>query len=235
MAGLKETFEYDWAGAERHYLAGIQASPASGEAHWIYGLFLAKAGRVAEAREHRELALALDPLEPMNTMNMGHQLFEDEGRPQEALPHYLKAIAKQPHPMKSLCLGNLYLAMHRDPDALNAYEKYLRGSGVTAEAAKELRDAHARSGWTGYWEKWLAVMTQNPETYYRWYDRAGIYDRLKQTNEVLTSLKASIENREFYATGIRNPNLWRPYHSDPRFQELLRMLRVDETSAPRLE
>ncbi len=235
MAGLKETFEYDWVAAEKYYLAGIEANPASGEVHWIYGLFLAKAGRAAEAREHRELALKLDPLEPMNAMNMGHQLFEDEGQHEEALAYYQKAIDQQPHAEKSLCLGNLQLAMHRDPDALKAYEEYLLGSGVSAEAAKELREAHARSGWTGYWQKWLAVMTQNPEKYYRWHDRAGIHARLGQTNDVLACLKKSIENREFFATGIRNPNSWKPYRSHPDFQELLRLLRVDETGAPRVD
>ncbi len=129
----------------------------------------------------------------------------------------------------------LHGPLGRESDALQAYEEHLIGSGATPDSVKELRLAHAKSGWGGYWKAWLSVIDENSGKYFRWHDQAEIYDRLGQPDKVIECLTKSIENREYYATGIRSPNSWKAYRFDPRFQSLLRMLRVEDKATFQVE
>ncbi len=167
-------------------------------------------------------------------MNSGHQL-AGEGQHEKTLTHCLKAIEAAPYPERSRCLADVYRQLDRDTDALPAYVHYVLGIGVSAEGVNDLRETHTQGGWTAYWKKWLEVSDRIPDKYYRWHGRAQIYDRLKQTNDVIASLKKSIENREIYATCIRNPTSWKPYRSYPDFPEPLRMLCMNETGQSRVD
>ena len=70
MARLKQTYEWDWTGAEREFSRVFELNANDAEAHQIFGGLLALTGRTDEAIPHLELALELDPLSLLRNMNV---------------------------------------------------------------------------------------------------------------------------------------------------------------------
>jgi len=64
LASVRETYSWDWAGAESEYRTAIRLSPSYATAHHWHALLLARLGHFAEAREEIAVARELDPLSP---------------------------------------------------------------------------------------------------------------------------------------------------------------------------
>lgn len=62
LAGIRKSFHWDWAGAERGYRAGLDLNPNYARGHQWYAALLAAQKRNGEAAEEMNRALELDPL-----------------------------------------------------------------------------------------------------------------------------------------------------------------------------
>ena len=62
LAVFKQSYEFDWAGAEREYRRALELNPNYASAHQWYALLLATLGRTQEAKSEIARAQDLDPL-----------------------------------------------------------------------------------------------------------------------------------------------------------------------------
>jgi serine/threonine-protein kinase len=72
---FKLRYEWDWAGAERHFRRALELDPDYAPAHYWYSNLLAARGRFDESVKEAEAAKSLDPYSPLSHMNYGRALY----------------------------------------------------------------------------------------------------------------------------------------------------------------
>jgi tetratricopeptide (TPR) repeat protein len=145
---VRESYDWDWAGAEQEYKRAIELDPNYATAHEWYGMHLATMQRFPEAEAQVKQAQQLDPLSPIITMAVG-EVYSFEGRYDDAIVWYRKALELSP----GFCgaYGNLsdaYESKKMYPEAVKTLVQMLTVSGEVQFAAS-IQKAYSRSGYRG--------------------------------------------------------------------------------------
>jgi tetratricopeptide (TPR) repeat protein len=138
----------DSAGAISHFAAAVRLNPDYAEAHYDWGLALARAGRLPEAISHYEKAVRLSPGSAEMHAKLGNA-FLNLGHPAEAAGEYRVALRLEPASAEAegnlgvalAQLGALAEAIGHDEAALRLDPGYIAGH-------VNLGNALARSGQT---------------------------------------------------------------------------------------
>ena len=75
LALVRESYDWDWTGAESEFKRAIQLNPNYASGHQWYGDFLTRMGRFDEARVELKKAQDLDPLSLLTNTSLGRQLY----------------------------------------------------------------------------------------------------------------------------------------------------------------
>jgi TolB-like protein/Tfp pilus assembly protein PilF len=231
LAYIKEAYDWDWDGAEREYRRAIELNPSYPNAHLWYALYLTIPRRFDEAFAHIRRAEDLDPLSPQIKRARGRLYFCAgqfdraiaqlqtvlELEPEFALAHYALALA---YTQKGLY--EEAIAAHRRAIALSGQ------GGAPARSLALLTNAYGRAGRTHEARQLLADLTERARReYVPGYDMALAHLGLGNTEEVLRSLERAFEERDQELPSLnRAPFWWGPLRADPRFQDLVRRMRL---------
>jgi Flp pilus assembly protein TadD len=112
--------------AIRQYKEVVQIDGRNVEAHLNLAKCLVSNGKVDEAKHYLKAALGLDPTEAEAYWELGTIAWRHEGKPEEAVKLYRKAIATQPN--SQVYYENLGLVLEelkRKDEALEVWKKYL--------------------------------------------------------------------------------------------------------------
>jgi TolB-like protein/DNA-binding winged helix-turn-helix (wHTH) protein/Tfp pilus assembly protein PilF len=155
LAMVRESYDWDWIGAEQEYKRAIELNPNYATAHEWYGMHLAAMQRFPEAEAQVKHAQQLDPVSPIITMAVG-EVYSFEGRYDEAIVWYRKALELNP----AFCgaYGNLsavyeYKKMY--PEAVKTLVQMLTLSDE-GKFAESIQKAYSRSGYRGVLQQELA-------------------------------------------------------------------------------
>jgi Flp pilus assembly protein TadD len=162
LSGLEawgtRTYLARWQDTETLYRYMLTFAPRAHSLHDYLGVQLHRQGRLEEAIEHFNQALAARPWDYSAHNNLGAALAE-QGKLQEAIDHFVEAIRAAPRAAKGYSnlgramerLGRLAeaqryyeLALERDPECLDAHKGLgilLAGQGKLEQAADHFRDA----------------------------------------------------------------------------------------------
>ena len=146
LAMVRESYDWDWAGAEQEFKRAIELNPNYATAHQWYGLFLASMGRFTEAEAQVRRARELDPLSAIVNMALP-EVYTWEHRADDAIPEYKKIIAMDPaFPGARGNLAYLYEEKHMYAEA---FEEQQRNSALTDDAdfMRRLQKIYAASGY----------------------------------------------------------------------------------------
>jgi tetratricopeptide (TPR) repeat protein len=174
-------------------------------------------------------ALQLDPVSPfLNAQFLS--LLVDAGRYEQANQQFRKAIEVDPNSRSAYAqAGGLYHLQGRDGEALAAWLKADSLGDGNAEQLKALENAARAGGVHGYWKKRLEVLRGRAQHgRVPPLDFASLYVRIGEKDKAIQMLEAAYQQRSLRLTWIRAHAVWRPLHSDPRFQSLLRRMRFPE-------
>ena len=228
-------YDWDWGGAERTFLRAIQLNPNDSEVLSYYAMFLVFEGRVDDAMPLGRRALALDPLAPLITMNVGWTYFA-AGRSADA---------------SQLAAG----MRESDPDFYGAY--WLQGAihlsaGDYAAAVGQLRTAVALGGHSvvvadlasacclaGFNDEAAGILDRlidlRREHYLPAVCLARVYSRLGNTTAAIEWLEIAFAERNgemvFLAqeiAGAADDDPLGQLASEPRVAALLERMRVPE-------
>jgi len=227
LAEVKRGYERDWAGAEADYQRAIALNPSYPNAHSQYALLLSMVGRydqaVAEAQRNREF----DPLAGQTETLIGFVLYRAR-RYKEAIGYCDKGLAQDPDdPAGHWFLSLTYDQTNQSADAVAETQKavelsrsdpfylsklgYAYGvAGEKANATKILRDLTtiSRHRYVASMDfAWVWLGLGNKDSTFRWIDKA--YQQH--------------DNLEFLTFPAFDP-----LRSDPRFQTLMRELRLPQ-------
>ncbi|MDQ3375188.1 MAG: tetratricopeptide repeat protein, partial [Acidobacteriota bacterium] len=218
---IYNTYDYDFAGAEREFKRAIELNPNYATAHQFYGELLMYLDRREEAETEFRRALELDPLSLIINRQYG-----------ESLLYARKYEASIAQFKKTLDLDSNFAAAHvslslayqltgKSPEAIEEYAKFQELIGEKKNAAL-IRQSFADGGWTGFWRTMTGENRLSNATPYA---LASWYAKLGEKDKAFEELNKSYEIREYFLVLLNVDPRFDDLRSDPRFQDLLRRVR----------
>jgi tetratricopeptide (TPR) repeat protein len=219
--------QWDWQGAESELRRAIQLDPNSYPAHLYYSYLLTDLGRMDEALSESNTALRLSPFVPYVQIVSGRQYF--------TAGEYGKAI-QIAHDVENRDSKNW--ATHLlIGDALAMQGNLARGRAEleTAVQMNSHRDAvgdlgfvYAAMGQREQAKKLDQRLSKDPEGAPNYYQRAIIATGLGNKREAIHLLDEAYKVHSGDMAYVAVDPLLRNLHSEPRFQELLRQMRLPQ-------
>ena len=221
LGELKVIYEWDFAGAEKDLLRGIELDPNSDLAHEQYGSYLANRGRFDEAIAEVKTALEIDPNSHQNTLTFGRILYLAR-RYDEAIIQLKQVIEVNKDALAAY--GFLWTTYEMKGDEAQAYEWFIKLQKRTnPERSAPFQNAYETEGWQGVRLKNLELeklKEQKPSVNY--YRLARQCVLIGDTEQAFEYLNKAIEKRHGQLGMLNVEPAFDNLRSDPRFDELVR-------------
>jgi TolB-like protein/Flp pilus assembly protein TadD len=209
-------YEYDFAGAERHFLRARELNPNLAMNHYHYAWYLALFDRLDEAIAAHQRARSLDPLDPLHTTWLG-LLYLMAGRPDDGMREARHALELAPRaPGGWFVLGDAYALKGMHDDAVAAHRRLTEWGppfawplAITCALAGRLDCARAA----------IAELEALPPNAWNAFGLAAAYSAVGEPDRALEWLR--YEPRHAWFPWIRNIDWFAGLWGDPRFDALL--------------
>ncbi|HEX8031404.1 MAG TPA: tetratricopeptide repeat protein, partial [Vicinamibacterales bacterium] len=123
LAYLKQTYDWDWQGAEAEFRLAVEANPKNVDARFLYAGLLMNLERTGESSAQLKLAEELDPLSPTLPWFRAILLFV-ERRYAEGEREILKTLASSPeNPNAHTSYGIIAFALGKNDEAVAAFRR----------------------------------------------------------------------------------------------------------------
>jgi TolB-like protein/Flp pilus assembly protein TadD len=231
LAFISETYEWEWATAEREYNRALELNPSDARAHHWYAGFLMYMGRFEEGISEARRARDLDPLSlPLNNALAGRLLVAS--RYDEALEQIRKTLDLNPNFAPAhQTLGWAYLHRGNGEEAIREFQKALQLSGTEdTDLVLDLGFAYARAGNGTGARRILAKLKRLQERgLVPSSSIAILYGALGELNEAFAWLEKAYAERDPQLTYLKVPGRrFDPLRHDPRFQQLVSRVGLPE-------
>lgn len=222
LATIKDTFDWNWAEAEKEYLKAIEVDSKNADAHFSYSLFLSRFKRHNEAVREVETARQLNPT-VMYIQNQVVQTLIRARRFEEAIAEAQKAIELKPDNIQAYGqLVKLYVLKSMPNEAEKVLKKYLEFDLQGKESMTAF--VYMNSGRKNEAEKILRELAGK----YKEGDNCTIYALyylwLGDKDRTFELLEKAYKRREAALIMLNVETDWDELHSDPRFQDLIRRI-----------
>lgn len=225
--GLFEAqWNWNWAEAERQMKMGLQFSPGSAIVHNRYAVYLQAVGRVDDAVAEARRARELDPLSFFMNRELGRALYLAR-KYNEATEQLDRAAELDPH--ASVVNNWLSWIAEKRGDQARAMQLALLNApldGWDAKGISLLRKAYENRDWKRFCETDLQRLTANKEQPSASYFIAVDELRLGNKEAAFNWLETSLAGKTVWVMWIRVDPLLDDLRSDPRFNQLLRRMRL---------
>jgi serine/threonine protein kinase/tetratricopeptide (TPR) repeat protein len=227
---VKTFYDWDWSGAERESQRAIELNPRYATAHQWYGDALIQMGRLQEAIAEEKRAVELDPFSLVINRDLGDALYLARQYDQ-AIEQYRRTLELDPNFITVHGgLGAAYLHKSLYKEGIAEFEKELAISPHSAYALAGLGYANAVTGRRAEAQKLLDQLNQlSKQEYVPAVFRAQIYAGLGEKDQAFEWLEKSYEDRSIANLAeIKVDPQFDPLRSDPRFQDLLRRMKLPQ-------
>jgi eukaryotic-like serine/threonine-protein kinase len=219
-------YDWDWEGAEREYLKGIERNEGYAQGHLWYANLLVSTGRFEEAERQMRRALELDPLSLINNLSLCWIHFYSRQFDQ-AVEECRKTLEMD----RTFMVGYWWLGLNlalggRTDEALRALEQAAALSGNAPMILAGLALAQARAG-QGETARAAAATLEGlaSRRYVSPYDVAFVRAALGEGDAAMAGLEKAYEERSHLMTHLRADPRLDPLRQDPRFADLLRRMK----------
>lgn len=224
LADVRLDRDFDWEGAERHYLRAIELGRGRHEFPHAYAHFLVSRGRPEEALDVLQRALDLNPLSPVLQSDVGWVEYW-AGEYERAARQCTASAPLLPleiRPRAHRCALHSFVRLGRHEDARARALEIMEAGRAPAELLDAVRNAPAREGL---------------ETYFRWALRPGNREvalgsssafararglaDLGRVDEALGLLEEALVTRPRGLTTAAVEPRFARLHGDPRFWSIV--------------
>ncbi len=232
LANHESWFEWEWEAGEREFRRAIELNPNYAEARIFYSHFLTMLARPEEGREQADLALKLDPLNAFIQALSGVQLMMSE-RHEEAIAQFRKTLEMAPG------LGFAHQPFWkvlnfkgRNEEALVQAKAHFTVVGE-AEVVKALEQGYAEGGYTQAMRLGARTLADGSRTVLgRPMNVVSLYDAAGETELALEWLEKAYESHDIDMAYLGVLLLSEDLRGDPRFQEMMRKVKLPQASSP---
>ena len=227
LALIKENYDYDWQGSETEFRRAIQLNPQYATAHQWYAEFLSWQGRFLEAFAESEQARQLDPLSLIIAADHARILYNSH-QCESALKEYISLLELDPNYHAQDAMIPCYLQLGRYNEAIYGINSWAaRGGGKSWLWAWEA----AVYGRSGHGEKARGPLAKLEQISGSRPDRIATlliaYSGTGQNEQAIKLLQKAYSEHSNAVLPIKVEPMYDPMRSDPRFQDLLRRLRLE--------
>lgn len=222
LAWLKFAYEWDWPGADRNFRRAVELNPHLAQTLESYGWFLSAMGRHTEALEMLARARDSDPLNRATIEYLGFARYV-AGDPEGGLETLAEAsaldpLARRPYFRRMLILD--HLGRHDEAMAERVRWLELFESRSLADIILQIQ---TEQGFPAALAKWIAFL----DKFDQWYEMADQWMAIGERDKALDALETCIANRCTPAPFILQHPPFKPLHDEPRFQALVREMKLD--------
>jgi serine/threonine-protein kinase len=223
LGRVKVEYEWDWDGADADLAHAVALNPNSVEALIAFGDFLSAMGHHHEAIEIVERAHQLDVRRVESLQHLA-LIYWQIGDGQRALNILEESLRKQPeailgHHFRILIFDQL--GRHRE--AMLERFKWLSSQPSRQGFLRQLMELHDTQGWQAATKAWATMIEQAG------YAEGAAMQWLAagETERALDRLEQCVMARTSYLSFAAVSPPWRPMHGNPRFQQILRTLKLE--------
>ncbi|PYX74863.1 MAG: protein kinase [Acidobacteria bacterium] len=230
LACVRAVFDWDWPQAETDFLRAIELHHGYVTAHHWYAInCLVPQGRFAEAESELLLARELDPLSLVVSTTLGLRLYLERHYDQAVLEFRKVLTLDENFVMAHYFLGQTYEQQGKQVEAVASLERAVTLTSRGPEELAVLGHAHAVSGRVAEARKILEELSQaSVRSYVSPVLMAQLLLGLGETEHALTWLEKAYQLRAVDLMWLRVRPVFEVLHSNPRFQELCRKIRLPE-------
>jgi tetratricopeptide (TPR) repeat protein len=226
--GLANTYQWNWAEAERYYKRSIEIDPNYASARHWYSRFLRTLGRNDEAFEQITLAKKLDELSVAISNNLAENRF-DKGDYAGAIEEARRGIAISPHWTAYRTLANCYLRLGQKDEALASAKKAVEVTNGLPVALKVLGYVQAQMGNRA---EALATAKEIEASFTKreidGRDVAVVYAALGENDKAFEWLEKDFQDHNVQLIDLRMEIAFIPLRADPRFTNLLKRMNMPD-------
>ena len=225
MGYLKTVREFDWSGAEQAFKRALELSPSSADAYDLYGRFCAALERYDESIALLQRAQELDPL--AHRVDLVTTLLR-AGRYDQAILRAEEAVELDSGQARARAtLGWAYFLSGRQAEGLAELERAVAVSPGNTLWLGQLGEAYAMAGLATQAREILRELEERAQgAYVSPYHFAYVYTGLGDADRAMDWLERAVAERTGPAYGIKGSFLLTPLHAHPRFQALLREMKL---------
>jgi Tfp pilus assembly protein PilF len=228
LAAVKQSYDWDWAGAESEFKRAIELSPNYARARAWYGFFLAALGRFSEADVQLAAAEELDPLALIHKTTRAYVQYVacDYDR---AVEMCREVVGMDPSFFDArLTLGTSYVQKEAYEQGIGELESAAALSGNAPEVLAYLGHAYGVAGMTDQGEGILNQLgARAGKTYTAPCLLALVCVGLGQSDAAFEHFDQALAVRDGYLSYL----LWDPAfdrtRSDPRFGKLIKTMGLE--------
>jgi len=217
--------DFDWPAAEAEFRRALELSPNSADSNDLYGRMLAAQGRHDEAIPFVTRAQELDPLS--HRTDLAAALLR-AGRYEEARPAAEHAVALDPgYGRGHATLGWVYIKLGRVEEGLGELRQGAELTLGDAMFLAQLGEAYALTGReTEARDVLRRLEERSRQEYVTPYYFAYVYTGLGEFDKAIDCLEQCLVDHSGGLYGLKASFLFAPLRGHPRFEALLRTLRL---------
>jgi eukaryotic-like serine/threonine-protein kinase len=224
LAVLKEEADWDWAGAEAEYRKAIGLNPNDATSHNWYSTLLSDLGRSQEALAENEKALALDPASPQ--INANHaSILTDLRRYDDAMAELNRLVAANPE--FPIFYGNRAVVYWRlgNQDAFVADAVMWMKKNGHPDWAEAFAAGYRKAKLKGACTALIEVLKNESQREYvsPWW-MARYYALMGDREHTFEWLEKGYAERAGDLEYIKTEDFFEPFHTDPRYIDLLKRM-----------
>jgi tetratricopeptide (TPR) repeat protein len=227
LGRVKMEYDWDWDGAEADLTHAVALNASSVEALGTFGQFLCAMGRHDEAIEAMEQARRLDPrsVETQQHLAIAYWMSGQGERALAAVDDSLKVLPGSPraHYGRMLILDQL----GRHDEAMAERLTTMRGLAIAEGLAEHMEGLALSQGWRAAMEVWIGLLERTN----RWEGAAQQWMAVGESSRALDALEHCVKARTTYLCFTAQNPYFRPLHNNPRFQQILRTLKLDRLTS----
>ena len=221
---ILNTYDYDFAGAEREFKRAIELNPNYATAHQFYGELLMYLDRREESEAEFKRALEIDPLSLIINRQYGESLIF--ARKYDASIAQLKKTLDLDENFASAhaSLSFVYQTIGNFQGAIEEYARFQELIGEDRNAAI-IRESFEKGNFKGFLQTMVGEKRPSNATSY---SVATWYAMLGEKDKAFAELNKAYENREYSIVLLKVDPRFDEMRSDARFSDLLRRVNLIE-------
>jgi TolB-like protein/Tfp pilus assembly protein PilF len=227
VGSIKLWMEWDWPGAEAAFQRAIELNSNYVSSHRYYGHLLSNLGRHTESAEELRRAREVDPLSPIMHALSGRLRYQAREY-DSALEHLKNALAINSYLwIVHAFMGGVYERLSSFDQARAEYQKAFELSAGNTETIAFRGHILAQMGQRSEAEEAIRILTElSKQKYVPPYNIAIVHAGLGQFDAAIGWLEKAYDTRDVRLTFLAVEPKWDAMRCDPRFQALLKRLRL---------
>ncbi|MBV9215536.1 MAG: winged helix-turn-helix domain-containing protein [Acidobacteria bacterium] len=221
LGEILDTYDFDFAGADREFQRAVELDPDSSQVHYLYGKFLPDIrNEFGESKRQFRLALDLDPYSAAINKDYGEILFYAHEF-DAALEQNRHALEIEPtNPTLHSWNARIYARMGDHDSSIDEYMTARKLLGRhTPEQLEAMRQLYKTKGWNEFWLGEIKHLQEQPafEPYFLVWD----YEYIGDHEHAMEWLYKAYESKSSWMGVLKYDPLIDGLRQDPRFKELV--------------